>query len=101
MLILVIGLLMKKKYLNLMPAIKMLTNFPTQFCLRSISNGFSAREFREVSSTINVCDFSVDYNSIDKSYILNIHKYLMNKNNTKCSALLNKCLLYYYILVNL
>ena len=28
-------------------------------------------------------DFSVDYNSIDKSDILNIHKYLMTENNIK------------------
>ena len=27
--------------------------------------------------------FSIDYNSIDKSDILNIHKYLMAKNNMK------------------
>ena len=27
--------------------------------------------------------FSMDYNSIDKSDILNIHKYLMTKNNMK------------------
>ena len=47
-------------------------NFPTQFCLRSISNGFSATESREVSLNGNVYDFSVDYNSIDKSDILNI-----------------------------
>ena len=34
-------------------------------------------------------DFSVDYNSIDKSDILNIHKFLMTKNNIKkCSACL-------------
>ena len=31
----------------------------------------------------NVYDFSVDYNSIDKSDILNIHKYLMTMNNIK------------------
>ena len=31
----------------------------------------------------NVYDFSVDYNSIDKSDILNIHKYSMTKNNIK------------------
>ena len=31
----------------------------------------------------NVYDFSVDYNSIDKSDILNIQKYLMTKNNIK------------------
>ena len=27
--------------------------------------------------------FSVNYNSIEKSDILNIHKYLINKNNIK------------------
>ena len=58
-------------------------NFPTQFCLGSISNGFSAIESREVSLNGNMYDFSVNYNSIDKSGILNIHKYLMNKNNIK------------------
>ena len=31
----------------------------------------------------NVYDFSVDNNSIDKSEILNIYKYLMNKKNIK------------------
>ena len=53
-------------------------NFPTQFCLGSISNGFSAAESREVSLNGNVYDFSVDCNSIDKSDILNIHKNLMH-----------------------
>ena len=54
-------------------------NFPTQFCLGSISNGFSTLESREVSLN----DFPVDYNSIDKSDTLNITKYLMTKNNIK------------------
>ena len=58
-------------------------NFPTQFCLGSISNGFSITESREVSSKGNIYDFSVDYNPLDKSGILNIHKYLTNKNNMK------------------
>ena len=49
-------------------------NFPTQFCLGSKSNGFSAPESREVSLNGNVYDFSVDYNSIDKYNILNIQK---------------------------
>ena len=56
-------------------------NFTTQFCLGSLSNECSATESREVSSDGNVYDFSVDYNSIDKSDILNIHKYLMTKDN--------------------
>ena len=58
-------------------------NFPSQFCLRSISDGFSNIESREVSLNGNVYDFLVDYNSIDKSDILNIHKYLITKNNMK------------------
>ena len=71
-------------------------NFPTQFCLRNIPNGFMATESKEVYLNENMYHFSVGYNSIDKSNILNIHKYLMTKNNIKqCSALLNRCLLYY------
>ena len=54
-----------------------------KFCLGSISDGFSATESGEVSLNWNVYDFSVDYNSIDKSGILNIHKYLMTKNHIK------------------
>ena len=49
-------------------------NFPTQFCLESISDGFSATQSREVSLNGNVYDFSVYYNSIDKFDILNVHK---------------------------
>ena len=47
-------------------------NFPTQFCLGSIPDGFSATESCEVSLNENLYDFWVDYNSIDKSDILNI-----------------------------
>ena len=86
---------MEKKYLNLKPT-KKNVNFPTRFCLGSISNGFSNTESREVSLNGNVYDFSVDYNAIDRFGMLSIHKYLMTKNNIKkCSALLSKCLLYY------
>ena len=46
-------------------------------------NEFSATESREVSLNGNVYDFTVDYNSIDKSVILNIHKCIMTKNNIK------------------
>ena len=58
-------------------------NFPSRFCLGSISDGFSATEFRGVSLNENVYAFSLDYNSVDKSDILNIHKYLMTTNNIK------------------
>ena len=58
-------------------------NFSTRFCLLSIPDGFSATKSREISLNGNVYDFSVDWNSFEKSDILNIHKYLMTKNNVK------------------
>ena len=71
-------------------------NFPTQFSLESISNGFSATESREVSLNGKVYDVSVNYNVIDKSGILDILKYVIIKNNIKqCSNLLNMLLLRY------
>ena len=57
--------------------------FLTQFILGNISNGFSVFESKEVSLNRNAHDSSVDYNSIDKSGILNILKHLMTKNNIK------------------
>ena len=73
MLVIVICLLMEIKIFN----------FRTQFCPGSISNVFSATESREVSLNRDVYGFSVDYSSIDKSDILNIHSYVMSKNNIK------------------
>ena len=58
-------------------------NFPTPFRQGSISVGFSTTDSSDVSLNGNVYDFSVDYNSIDKSDILNIRKYIMTKNNIK------------------
>ena len=58
-------------------------NFPTWFRLGSISDGCSVTEPREVSLNENLYDFSVDYNSVDKFDILNIHEYLMTKNTIK------------------
>ena len=55
-------------------------NVQTQFCLGDI---LSAQESREVSLNGNMHDFSVYYNAIDNSDILNIHKSLMSKNNIK------------------
>ena len=52
-------------------------NFPIQFWLGSISERFGTVESEEVSFKGNIYDFSIDYNAIDKSQILNIHKYLM------------------------
>ena len=80
MLIIVILFVNRKKILKLKANNKDV-NFLTQFFLGSISNGFSNTESREVSLNGNEYDFSVDYNFIDKSDILNIHKYLMARNN--------------------
>ena len=77
-------------------------NFPAQFCFKIISNWFNDIESREVSLNGNMHDVSFDYNSVDKSDILSIHKYLMIKNNIKqCPALLSKYLSYYWGLVPL
>ena len=47
-------------------------------------------------------DFSVDYDAINKSHILNIHWNLMVTNNIKqSSGLWNKLLLDYYVLSEL
>ena len=58
-------------------------NFPTQFCLGSLFNEFGATDSRELSLKGNVYGFSVDYNAIDKSAILNNSKCSMVKNNIK------------------
>ena len=57
------------------------SNFPSQFCLGSISKKFDYVDSEQVSFKGNVYDFSVDSGAFDKSNILNIHKYLMIKNN--------------------
>ena len=80
--IIVICLLMERKSLNL--EIKMLIfqlNFVLEVFLMDLV--LLSLESREVSLNGNVYDFSVDCNSIDRSDILNIHKYLMTKNNIK------------------
>ena len=53
--------------------------FPSQSCLGSISNGFTANESREVSLNGKSYDFPIDYNHVDKSDMLNMHKHLMIK----------------------
>ena len=58
-------------------------NFRIRFCLGSISNQFGAAGSTVVSLKGNVYDFSIDWDTIEKSDILNIHKYLMIKINVK------------------
>ena len=71
---------------------KRLNSLITNLIFWYISDGFSATESREVSLNGYTYDFSVDYNSVEKSDMLNIYMYLMTKNNMKNS---------YYVLLNL
>ena len=47
-----------------------IVNFPSEFCLRSVSNGFSNTKSRELSLNGNVYDLSAHYSSIEKPDIL-------------------------------
>ena len=74
-------LLMENKYFNLKPTINMLTfqqNFFWEVFLMDL-----VLVSLEKYGNGSVYDFSVNYNSYDKSDMLNIYKYLMNKNNMK------------------
>ena len=58
------------------------------FCWRSVSQDFTKDKQSEISLNGTVYDYSVDQISIKKEHILNIHQYLMIKNNIKWSLYL-------------
>ena len=80
-LIIVIYLLMKRKSLSLKLTIKMLT-FQLNFVLEIYLMDLVLLSLQKYLKG-NEYDSSVDFNFIDKSDILNIHKYLMIKSNVK------------------
>ena len=49
-------------------------------CLGNISKDWSVDNMKRTRLKVYVYDFSVDYDAIAVSYILDIHKYLMKKN---------------------
>ena len=53
------------------------------FCIGNASKIFTKDEQSEISSNDTMYDFSVDHSSNKKEDILNIHKYLIIKNNIK------------------
>ena len=53
------------------------------FCLGIISEKFDKNESGEASLKRDMYGFLIDHNPINKSDILNFHKYLMVKNNIK------------------
>ena len=54
---------------------------PYPLCLGNISKNFNNIYMSATGLNSYVYDFSVDYNVIETSDVLNIHKYLMKKNN--------------------
>ena len=53
--------------------------------LGNISKDSSVDNMTKIGLNRYVCDFSVNYDAIAADDILDIHKYLMEKNNIKCS----------------
>ena len=55
----------------------------TPLCLGNISKEFSVDNMKKTGLNGYVYDFSVDYDAIAVDDILDIHKYLMEKNSIK------------------
>ena len=55
----------------------------TPLSLGNISRDFSRDNMKKTGFKGHVYDFSVDYRAIPVENMLNIHKYLMGKNNIK------------------
>ena len=53
------------------------------FCLGCVSEDFTKYEQSEISLNASVYNISVNHSSIKKETILNIHQYLIVKNNIK------------------
>ena len=54
---------------------------PVPLCLGNISKNWSVDNMKKTGFNGYVYDFSVDYDAIAVGDILDIHKYLMKKNN--------------------
>ena len=68
--VIIVFLFVNKKEIYKLKARNKSVNFPSLFFLRRISNKF------DYVDSEDVYDFSVDYNAIHKSHILDLHKYL-------------------------
>ena len=53
---------------------------PNNLCLRNVSKKFSASKMKKIGFNGYIYGFSVDYDPINVDDILDIHKYLMKKN---------------------
>ena len=77
----VICLLMVLKIINLKQ--KTLKLMQSQYVSETFSKDFSIYHMKKTGFYVYVYDFSVDYDAIEADDILDIHKYLMKKNNIK------------------
>ena len=75
----VIYLLTKQKFTNSKQ--KTIEIVATPLCLGDISKDWSVDNMKKTRFTDYVYDFSVNYDAIAVDDILDIHKYLMKKNN--------------------
>ena len=73
-------LLMAQKFINLKQKAEIVA---TPLCLGNISKEFSVDIMKNTGLNGYVYDFSVDYDAIAVDDILDIHRYLMEKNNIK------------------
>ena len=66
---------------------------PYPLCLGNITGDWSVDNMKKIGLNGHVNDFSLGYDAIAVDDILNIHRYLMKKNNMiqKCLGLLKKC----------
>ena len=88
----IIYLLMKQIILNLKQQIFKIAAIP--LCLGNISEDFSTVNMKKTGLHGYVYDFSVNYDAIEVSDILDIHKLLMREwHIIKCLDLLRECLL--------
>ena len=55
---------------------------PSNLCLGNLSKDFTASNMKKTGFNGYVYDFSVDYDAVAVDDILDIHKYLMRKNDT-------------------
>ena len=60
---------------------KILKTVAAPLCLGNISKDWSADNMKRTGLNGYVYDFSVDYDAIAVDCILDLHKYLMKKNN--------------------
>ena len=64
-------------------------------CLGDLSKDYNKNSCKDTGLYGNVYDFSVDYSAITNDEIIDIHKYLMKKNNiVKMLGFIKKCFFY-------